>query len=107
VCRQGPLRFEQPCEVRLGPRQAIEEGLRVLAGQRPTHLAAEDAGDEALELTGCGVPVLAPRVGVADDQHLAFCPVARHQHEDGVLLIDPGQVEQAAVLAVLGVTLFE
>ena len=83
------------------------------------HLPVEHRGDEGLELAGVvdgrdaalrrglflgedvAVPVLAPRIGLADEQDLLARAVAGHQHEDGLLLGHAGQIEQVAVLAEL------
>jgi len=81
-------------------------------------LAAERLGHESLELIrrqhgvdpalrrGLGwredvpVPVLPARVGFTHEKHLATGGAARHHHQDGVFLVDPGQVQQIAVLPV-------
>ena len=90
-----------------------------LAAPEPVRPSIEHRGQEALELArvvdlldaalGGGfllreavpVPVLAPRVRLADEQDLLLRPVAGHQHEDRALLRDAGEVQQVAVLAEL------
>ena len=90
-----------------------------LAAADPVRPSIEHRGHEALELAGVvdlldpalrggfllreavSVPVLPPRVRLADEQDLLLRPVARHQHEDRALLHDPGEVQHVAVLAEL------
>ena len=43
------------------------------------------------------IPVFAPRVRLAHEEELLRV-AARHQHEDGVLLVDAGEIEQVALL---------
>jgi hypothetical protein len=45
--------------------------------------------------------MLAPSVGLPHEKDLFAGLVAGHQHEDRFLLIDAGEIEQTAVLAVL------
>ena len=49
----------------------------------------------------CPCAVLAPRVGVAHEQDALLRLVAGQQHERRAFLVDAGQVQQVAVLAVL------
>jgi hypothetical protein len=46
------------------------------------------------------VPVLAARVRIADEEQLPLRLVARHQDEDRLGLIEPGEVQQVAVLSI-------
>ena len=59
-------------------------------------------GREAVAL-----PVLATRIGFADEQDLFARAVAGHQDEDGLGLIDAGEIEEIAVLPVLVVDVGE
>ena len=70
-------------------------------------LVAAQHGPDAGQLRGLGarqqasVPVLPFRIPLGDEEDLAPRGVARHQHEDRVLLEQAGQVIEVAVLPVL------
>ena len=58
--------------------------------------AVASAGREAMAF-----PVLAPRVGLADEQDFAPAGISRHQHQNRLRLIDARQIQEVALLAVL------
>ncbi len=66
----------------------------------PHHCLYAAPGGGFLRRENVPFPMLAPRIGIPDEQDLPAGFVARHEHEDGLLLIDAREVEQVAVLPV-------
>ena len=115
---QVALRLEHDRQPGAASTQRVEEllVLTLVATHRPSR---KHRGDERLELPerqdrhdaalcrgfrrreAVTVPVFTAGISFANEQDLAARHVARHDHEDRLLLIDSGQIEQVAVLPVL------